>query len=104
MSRWFVSRHPGAVEWIREMDVEIDHWVAHLDPSELSPGDIVIGTLPLPQVAGLQGRGVTYWHLTLDLPADMRGRELSVDDMRRCGVQLQCYQVALVDTWLAPEK
>lgn len=99
MRSWFVSRHPGAVEWIRDMGVEIDLWVSHLDLCELVPGDVVIGTLPLPQVAELQSRGATYWHLALDLPAEMRGKELSVAEMRRFGARLQCYKVELVGTW-----
>lgn len=98
---WFVSRHPGAVDWAREMGIAIDRWVVHLDPAEVTPGDTVIGTLPLPQVVQLQGCGVTYWHLAVDLPAAMRGRELSAEELRRLGAELRRYEVALVGSWPA---
>lgn len=88
MRRWFVSRHSGAREWLERQGVYVDQQVAHLDPSEVGPGDQVYGTLPVHLAASLCARGACYYHLILDLPFDMRGRELTADELDRCGARL----------------
>jgi CRISPR-associated protein Csx16 len=45
MSTWFVSRHPGAIEWIFRQGIHIDRRIDHLDVSNVFFGDKVIGTL-----------------------------------------------------------
>lgn len=87
----FVTRHKGAVEWARRQGLEAEI-VSHLDPSEIRPGDIVIGTLPIHLVADICRRGARYLHLTLDLPPESRGRELSADDMATFGAKLQEFE------------
>ena len=44
---WFVSRHPGALEWIKRQRHPFDLHVTHLDPALIAPGDRVIGSLPV---------------------------------------------------------
>ena len=44
MTTWFVSRHPGALEWIRQEEVAFDIHVPHLDIIHITAGDVVIGT------------------------------------------------------------
>ena len=96
MTTFFVSRHPGAAEWTREQGIAVDRRVAHLDPAEVQAGDVVIGTLPVNLAAEVCARGGRYLHLSLDLPADWRGRELSAADMQACGVRLEEYRVQRV--------
>ena len=45
MTIWFVSRHPGALDWAARHGIGYERHVAHLDPEEVSPGDTVIGSL-----------------------------------------------------------
>ena len=90
---WFVSRHSGAVAWAARRGIAVDRRVAHLDPAEVAAGDTVIGTLPVHLAAEICARGARYLHLSLDLPPDMRGRELSADDMERCHARLEEYEV-----------
>lgn len=92
MTVWFVSRHPGAVEWARRRGLEA---VAtdHLDPAKVGFRDVVIGTLPVGLVAEVQHRGASFYILELNLPAEARGRELSADDMDRFGARLVEYRV-----------
>ena len=45
MNTWFVSRHPGALDWMQQHGPAFDHHVAHLDPQQVQAGDTVIGTL-----------------------------------------------------------
>lgn len=103
MSTWFVSRHPGALEWAKRQGLTVDRIVAHLDVSKLAAGDTVIGTLPVNRVAELQRIGASYLHLVLKLPPEWRGRELSADDMEAVNAHLQAYRVE-EDPEVRPEK
>lgn len=93
MTVWFVTRHAGAVEWARDEGMLVDRVVEHFDPDWADEGDQVLGTLPVNLVAILNARGVTYRHLVLELPSDMRGKELSAQLMRDCGARLVTYRV-----------
>ena len=75
----------------------MDRRVAHLDVSEVRPGDTVIGTLPVHLAAEVCARGARYLHLSLDLPPGLRGSELSADDMEACKARLEEYEVRRVD-------
>ncbi len=96
MTTLFVSRHPGAREWAAAEGVAVDAVIAHLDPGTVQPGDVVIGTLPIHLAARVCERGGRYLHLSLEIPPEWRGRELSAADLRRCGARLEAYRVAAV--------
>jgi CRISPR-associated protein Csx16 len=91
MTTWFVSRHPGAVAWAQRRGLAVDRQLAHLAPEQIAPGDTVIGTLPVNLVARVCARGGRYLHLSLDLPAEARGRELTADELERYGARLEAY-------------
>lgn len=97
MTSFFVTRHPGAVAWAIEEGFTVDESLVHLDVSRVKPGDQVLGTLPVHLVAQVCARGGRYFHLTLELPAEQRGRELSVDEMRRYGARLEAYAVRKIN-------
>ncbi|WP_372426160.1 CRISPR-associated protein Csx16 [Salinarimonas chemoclinalis] len=86
----FVGRHPGALAWAARRGIVAEP-VAHLDPTEVGPGDRVLGTLPVHVAAAIVARGARYTHLVLDLPADARGRDLDPDEMERFGARLVDY-------------
>ena len=90
---WFVSRHTGALEWSRRQGLAIERRVAHLDATEVEAGDIVIGTLPVNLAAEVCKRGASYLHLSLELPAAWRGRELSADDLLLLAAHLKPYRI-----------
>ena len=93
MTTWFVSRHPGAVEWAARQRLAVDQFRPHIDPQEVQPGDTVIGSLPVNLAAAVCARGVRYQHLSLELPAHLRGQELSADQLEALGARLQEFRV-----------
>lgn len=97
MTRYFVSRHPGAIAWARKHSVVIDAWVDHLDPRQVAQGDAVMGSLPIHLVAEVCARGATYQHLQFDVSPYQRGRELEADDLDALGACLVGYRVAVSD-------
>lgn len=89
MTTWFVTRHPGAIEWAARRGLAVDRCITHLDPETVAPGDTVIGVLPVNLAARVCERGGRYFNLSLDLPPEARGRELSAQDMRACNARLE---------------
>jgi CRISPR-associated protein Csx16 len=93
MTTFFISRHPGAVEWAARQGVHIDRVLPHLDSDLVQAGDTVAGTLPLPLAADVCARGARYLHLAVSLPLALRGQELSADQLSALGAQLSEYKV-----------
>lgn len=83
----FVSGHAGAHDWAARRGID-SQMVRHLDPADVEPGDIVIGSLPAHLAAEVCGKGGRYFHLALELGPEDRRRELSADDMERLGARL----------------
>jgi CRISPR-associated protein Csx16 len=94
MTTFFISRHPGAVEWARRQGLAVDCWLPHLDVEQVQAGDTVAGTLPIHLAAQVCDRGARYLHLSLDLPAELRGRELSADQLTLARARLESYAVS----------
>lgn len=95
MTTWFVSRHPGAVEWAGRHAVRVDRQVAHLDAGQVAAGDVVIGVLPVYMAARICARGAKYLNLLLEVPFHLRGTELSADQLEALGARLQTYRVTV---------
>ena len=93
MMIYFISRHKGALEWAQRNGFENAEVIAHFDPSVVRGGDIVIGTLPVHLAGQVCGKGGRYFHLSMSVPADRRGTEISADDMDEFGACLQEFRV-----------
>lgn len=93
MTVWFISRHPGALDWLAAQGLKADRWAPHLYPEQLAAGDTVIGSLPINMVADLNARGVRYWHISLHLPPELRGLELSPEQLDQLGARLEEFEV-----------
>lgn len=89
MSVWFVTRHPGAIDWLKSQGLSCDHCVEHLDMAAIRTGDIIIGLLPAHLAADICDRGAIYLHLSLDLKREQRGRELTAEEMSKAGARLE---------------
>ncbi|MDR2689716.1 MAG: CRISPR-associated protein Csx16 [Azoarcus sp.] len=93
MSTFFVSRHPGALQWMRQNHIAFDHHVPHLEIEHIRQGDTVIGSLPVNLAAEVCARGATYRHLSLKITASDRGRELSAAELERYEATLTSYVI-----------
>jgi CRISPR-associated protein Csx16 len=97
MTTYMVSRHAGALRWLRHQGIEPDHFVTHLEGQVLVPGDLVIGTLPMHLACWVCEQGAEYWHLSLDIPVGWRGQELTPEQMSACQARLECFRVERVN-------
>lgn len=102
MTTYFVTRHPGARAWALQEGIRVDEVIDHLDPARVQPGDTLIGSLPVNLAAEVCARGGRYLHLSLDLPADLRGRELTAEQMRQVGARVEEFRVLRLDASPAP--
>lgn len=91
MTTWFVTRHPGAIIWARNHGVKVADGgiVGSLDVKKVQAGDLVVGTLPINLAAEVIGKGARYLHLSMNTSPEMRGRELTADEMEQCGARLE---------------
>jgi len=96
MTTYFISRHAGALAWAEAQGFQVDQQLAHFDVDVVKAGDTVLGTLPVNLIAEVNARGGRYFHLTLELPADKRGTEISAADMAQFGARLEEYRAQRV--------
>lgn len=97
MTRYFITRHQGAVDWANTHGHQVDQTLPHLDPNQINPGDIIYGTLPINLVAEINERGARYFHLSLQLTPAQRGRELSAKDLQQAGARLEEYRASRIN-------
>jgi len=93
MKTVIITRHPGALKWLRKHHPEykeVEH-IVHAKPEDIE-GNIVIGMLPI-HMAVLAKE---YWNLSLNIPAEMRGKELTVSDMEKYNCKIEQYKITKV--------
>ena len=98
MTVWFVSRHAGAQQWAKRRAIDVDRYAEHLDPEHIETGDIVLGTLPLQIAARVIERGGEFYLLSMALPKEWRGKELSVEQIEALGAKLERFEVKRVES------
>jgi len=92
---WIISRHLGAVEWIKSKG--FDGQIVDQFDGTVVPGDKYIGTLPVPMIADILDSGAEFILLVLpNLPADARGKELTPAMMDEYGASL--IQITHIET------
>ena len=63
MAVWFISRHQGAIDWIKKQSIHIDRFESHLDVNLIQAEDTVIGTLPIHLAAEVCQKGAKFYFL-----------------------------------------
>ena len=97
MTTWFISRHQGAIDWIKQQrDWRIDRYIEHLNPADIQPGDTVIGTLPIHIAAEVCAKGANFYFLQLPQEAEKRGSEYSAADMQTMGCSLRRFDIRAI--------
>ena len=93
MTHWFISRHSGAIEWAKQQNLPVDRFESHLDVDEVKPGDHVYGTLPVELAAEVCRRGARFFSLSMLVPENQRGTELTAEDLIMLNARLREYRV-----------
>ena len=86
-----VTRHTGAVEWLRRQGVNGDV-LAHVTADDVR-GRVVIGALPLHLAAEAARVGAIDMP---NLPPDQRGQDLTAEEMDAAGASISWYQIRRV--------
>lgn len=92
-----VTRHKALLEYILEQIGSLagheDTWVqTHVsDPQEIR-GKIVIGVLPL----HLAAEAAEVWEYPMDIPKELRGQELTLEQVRQYARPLRKYKVTVL--------
>jgi CRISPR-associated protein Csx16 len=93
-----VTRHPGALAWLRLQWPQAEFEVlTHVEGEfTCSAGDVVAGVLPVWLVAQVCSSGGEAWVLELDLSVKARGQEWSLEDMRAMKARLVRYDARVI--------
>ena len=83
------------MEWAARQNIHAE-LVGHLDTRLIKSGDTVIGSLPINLAAQVCTAGARYLHLALEVPAELRGCELSADQLEQLGARLQEFEIKVL--------
>lgn len=85
-----VTRHDGLVDYLKEIGLIDDSTkrLTHVTVDDVKGHD-VIGNLPM----SLASNANTITEIPLTIPADMRGKELSTEDVRKYAGEQTTYKV-----------
>ena len=91
---YLLSRHPGAIQWLTQRVPKPYTLITHINDVDcLIDGDCVMGTLPIEIIAKLSRNNISYWHLCIELPEQLRGIELSAAMLDELNAQLREFLV-----------
>jgi len=79
-----VSRHESTIKLLKTVFSEAKV-VSHVsDPSEIPSGSLVIGNLPIHLIDELiNKRGCRFVLVSLEIPQELRGKELNEEELRK---------------------
>lgn len=83
-----VTRHEGAVEWLRSKGYE-GSVITHLEREQITGENIYIGVLPIPMVKTILDAGSRFLLLVLpDVAFSQRGMSMTPEEMDLAGAHL----------------
>ena len=79
-----VSRHPATVNYLKTVFSEAKV-VSHINsPEDIPSGSLVIGNLPIHLIDELiNKRGCRFVLVSLEIPQELRGKELNEEELRK---------------------
>lgn len=83
-----VTRHEALVEYFKELGIKFDKVISHATEEDVCGND-VYGVLPL-RLASFTN---TVTSIDMNIPAEMRGKELSLEDIKKYLVDISTYKV-----------
>lgn len=89
----FVSRNSGASDWANNNGFADATVVENFSMEMLNEGDTVIGSLPFFMVAKIC-KVAKFFALSINLPAELRGKSLTEEQMNECGTSVLPVHVA----------
>lgn len=93
MTTLFVSRHQGAIEWIKQQSIQVDAFIEHLNVDNIQADDVVIGTLPIYLAAEVCQKGAKFYFLSVNVAREQRGTELTCEQLEKQGCSLQQFYI-----------
>ena len=86
-----VSRHKATIEWLRNEkhfseDIRV---LSHISSPDEIEGKIVIGNIPI----HLAHYAKEVWNVTIDLPPELRGSDLTYSQFLDCNPRMERYVV-----------
>ena len=96
-----VTRHTATCNWLKtQLEGHALHFTAHFSHEMAEGFEVVVGILPINLVADLNALGIRFFMVTMDVPAELRGKELTEEQMVECNVKLEQFSVLRISTTL----
>ena len=93
MERILITRHKALAEFLNQQGIKFDKIIEHATAEDVKGKD-VYGVLPL-HLAALAN---TITSVDLNLPAEMRGKELTISDVGEYFNSLTTYKVSKIES------
>lgn len=93
MAVWFISRHQGAIDWVKQQPIQIDRFESHLDVNLIQAEDTVIGTLPIHLAAEVCQKGAKFYFLSINVRPEQRGIELTQAQLVEQGCSIEPFSI-----------
>lgn len=95
MKKLIVTRHAGLIEYLRRNNITGDV-TPHLNLDEVSSNITQVwGVIPLPLIAKLNEKGIDVYNVNLNMPLELRGKELTLEQMDQVDVAVNKVTVTL---------
>lgn len=91
-----VTRHHGALDWLRSHGIRWDRHHERFDARDIKETDQVIGILPMRVAARICALGARYLHICINMPNDRRGSELTLEEMIQFGASLEEFRILML--------
>ncbi len=92
MKTILTTRHPATVQWLARQGIAAEQ-VDHVSSDSITHPVKLIGNVPPAIAAQVCQQGGEYWHIDLDLPQTIRGKELSVSDLEQYKAKIIRYHI-----------